>query len=131
MWRRLLTVGILSIAVAIGLSGSTAVAELNWTPCEQWELEGTWDVFIATDGVNCPGEAAMTCQQLQVDANGWILNSPVLESQCGEEVITGGQLLFTPSCVVEGYIETASGTISVERGGDNGDGSLILDSDIE
>ena len=129
--RPRLLVGTLALLLACGLVCSSAVAELNWTPCEQWQLEGTWDVFIATDGVNCPGEAAKTCQQLQVDANGWILNSPVLESQCGEEVITGGQLLFTPSCVVEGYIETASGIINVERGGDNGDGSLILDSDLE
>lgn len=131
MWRRLLTVGALSLLLTSGVFITMAFAELNWTPCEQWQLEGTWDVFIATDGVNCPGESAMTCEQLQVDANGWILNSPVLQSQCGQQVITGGQLLFTPGCVVEGYIETASGLINVERGGDNGDGSLILDSDIE
>lgn len=129
--RLLIGVSLLVVMLVLMVCSPCFSGWINWTPCEQAELAGTWDVIIATDEESCPGEAAMTCEQLQVDANGWILNSPILNSQCGEQVITGGQLFFTPSCVIEGHIETASGVLYVERGGDNGDGSLILDSDIE
>lgn len=131
MWRRFLFVGTLSMILSCALFSSTTDARLNWAPCQQWELEGVWDVtvFTPTKCEDCSGESAIKFRRLEIDSAGWIRNRPVIKGEWQKRRIRGGRLFFTPACEIEGYIETSRGTMRVERGGIAGD-SLVLDSDL-
>lgn len=133
-WSRLPAVGMLAVVLVFGSLGSTGFAEqiIDWTPCQQSELAGTWDIYVGTSGAECMGEYVVQCIQVEVDYDGAILDTgAVMESACGDRMVTGGQLFLSPGCEIEGYINTPQGSVDVERGGHHAYGTLIVDSDIE
>ena len=86
--------------------------------CEQQDLEGTWLVVACnTDEL---GNHCVEHGDLTVSAGGSISGTYVDCSGLSSD-ITGGQLSLSPDCVIEGTIETPSGTFNVETGAIVGD----------
>ena len=121
MWR-IFWIIVMVFALSLGPSQMPAGAG-----CEQAELEGTWSIDVDFSATNCLGDYSLHCFQVQIDANGVIQNTgATILSDCESWTITGGQLNLLPTCVIEGYIQTSRGTLSVERGGTNGENTLVL-----
>ena len=126
MWRTCLIVGVL---LALVSTAGSAWAFGGASPCQQSELQGTWDIHIGVGGTDCPGDYSLEGLQVQIDANGMIqATGATLQSRCGSQTVTGGQLTLLSTCVIEGSIETSAGTLNVERGGTAGEGKLVLDT---
>lgn len=86
--------------------------------CEQQDLEGTW--LVVACNTNEMGDHCVEHGDLTVSAGGSISGTYVDCAGVSSQ-ITGGQLSLSPDCVIEGSIQTASGTLNVETGAIVGD----------
>ena len=109
-----------SVIPAIGLGWTSP-----WTPCEQQGLEGEWNVDVWAGDTS--GSQSWDKCTLTVDSAGFVQAGGTYTNCLGESTeITGGQLIISAGCVIEGTIETSEGTVSVERGGIAEQGHLVL-----
>ena len=86
--------------------------------CEQQDLEGTW--LVVACNTNEMGDHCVEHGEVTVSAGGSISGTYVDCAGVSSQ-ITGGQLSLSPDCVIEGSIQTASGTLNVETGAIVGD----------
>jgi hypothetical protein len=112
---------------AVSMIPLTALAWTNYEylDCGQQDLEGSWTVRVACPpgemGDNCWEECSLTiAYDGTIDAGGTYFNC------LGDTLdITGGELIISGECVVQGHIDTSNGTVSIFTGAIVGD-ELVL-----
>jgi hypothetical protein len=114
MWRKYLAISLVLVLCAIPVTG------LTWAPagkiCEQGDLEGIWNVEVWAGDPS--GNQRWDQCTLTIDADGFIAPQGTYTDFMGDMAdVTGGQLTISADCVVEGTIDTSTGTLHVERGG--------------
>ena len=119
MWRRVLIIGMVFVfgLILVQPTGAFDGIDEEFLPCEQADLEGTWNVEVgAVDEFG-----SHTCWEpcnLTISATGSIEQGGTYNDCSGvSSDITGGQLTLSYGCVIEGYIETSNGTVTIGTGG--------------
>jgi hypothetical protein len=122
MWRRFLIVG---VVFAFGL----ILAQPTWAfdgmdedfvPCAQADLEGTWTVEVGVKDEFGNHVCWEVCN-LTINATGAVeQGGTYLDCLDVSSEVTGGQLTLSYGCVIEGYIETSHGTVTI------GTGSIVV-----
>lgn len=120
MCQKSLIVGMVFVFSLVFLSPYTWAAEgltpEGFVPCEQVDLQGTWSVRVGAKDASgnhlCWEPCSLTVGALGVvQAGGTYTDCSQIASD-----ITGGELIISSGCVIEGCIETSSGTIYVATG---------------
>jgi hypothetical protein len=119
MWGRFLIIGMV-FAFGLSLSQSTWAfdgIDEEFVPCAQADLEGTWSVEVGVKdefGNHVCWEVCnlMISSTGAVQPGGTYIDCLEVSSE-----VTGGQLSLSYGCVVEGYIETSNGTVTIDTGG--------------
>ena len=121
MWRKLLIISMVFVFGMILLSPAAWADEgfeedEGFIPCEQVDLAGTWSAKVgAVDEFG--NHVCWEPCSLTVDAQGFLAQSGSYEDCWGVvSDITGGELILSPGCVIQGYIETSSGTVDIATG---------------
>ncbi|MDY6990978.1 MAG: hypothetical protein SWQ30_23295 [Thermodesulfobacteriota bacterium] len=94
-------------------------------PCEEADqLVGKWTARVGqTDAL---GETCWGRCRLLIGAGG-VIEKGKYETCLGERLrVTGGQLVLSPRCAIEGELETSRGTMHVKTGAILSNRSLIL-----
>jgi hypothetical protein len=88
----------------------------GFVPCEQGDLQGTWSVRVGAKDAFGNHLCWEPCS-LTLDALG-VVQAVGTYTDCSEVAsdIRGGELIISSGCVIEGYIETSSGTVYVATG---------------
>jgi hypothetical protein len=123
MWGKLVVAFLILLLLSAVFSTASAW-ESNLGSCEQTDLEGTWSVEIWAGDPS--GNQYWDQCTLTVGQGGSIEAGTYTNFMGQTADVTGGQLTISSDCVVQGTIETSSGSLDVERGGIIAD-QLILD----
>ena len=120
MWQKSLIVGMVFVFSLILISPYTGADDgltpEGFVPCQQVDLEGTWSVRVGAKDASGNHLCWEPCS-LTVDATG-VVQAVGSYTDCSQATsdITGGELIISSGCVIEGYIETSSGTVYVATG---------------
>ena len=89
----------------------------DFVPCDQADLEGTWSVEVGVKDEFGNHVCWEVCN-LTIGATGAVAQGGTYIDCLGvSSDITGGQLTLSYGCLIEGYIETSHGTVTIGTGG--------------
>ena len=119
MWRRFLIIGMV-FAFGLILSQPTWAfdgIDEEFVPCAQADLEGTWSVEVGVKDEFGSHVCWEVCD-LTISSTGAVQQGGTY-TDCLDvsSEVTGGQLTLSYGCVIEGYIETSNGTVTIGTGG--------------
>lgn len=106
---------VLSILVLCAIPLVAFSWESSDITCQVQDLEGTWAAKVwGGDGPD--GQCWDQCD-LTVDASGSIVSGSYVDCLGAPSTVIGGQLSISSGCVIEGVIETDTGSVDVANGG--------------
>ena len=121
MWRKLFIVSVVLVFSLILSSLSMWADEgdegaTSFVPCEQIDLQGTWSARVGAKDESGSHLCWEACT-LTVDALG-VVEASGTYVDCSEVAsdITGGELIISSGCIIQGTIETTNGIVYVATG---------------
>ena len=119
MWRRVLIMGMVFVfgLALVPPTGAFDGIDEEFVPCAQADLEGTWNVEVGVKDEFGNHVCWEVCN-LTIGANGAVAQGGTyIDCLDVSSDVTGGQLILSYGCVIEGYVETSNGTVTIGTGG--------------